>query len=75
MQTPRGGQRDRAIVRSDLNMLVSLGGGERTRKAFAAMLAKAGFGPPTVRATATDYRVIEARSATARVTRGRKRAT
>ncbi len=60
---PRGGLRDNAIVRSDLNMLVSLGGRERTRKEFAAMLAKAGFGTPTVKATATDYSVLEARAA------------
>ncbi|MBK8322297.1 MAG: hypothetical protein IPL06_06045 [Betaproteobacteria bacterium] len=62
-ERPRGGLRDNAIVRSDLNMLVSLGGRERTRKEFAAMLAKAGFGAPTVKATATDYSVIEAGAA------------
>ena len=60
-ERPRGGRRDNAIVRSDLNMLVSLGGCERTRQEFAAMLATAGFGKPTVKATATDYSVIEAK--------------
>jgi len=58
-ERPRGGQRDDAILRSDLNMLVSLGGRERTRREFAAMLAEAGFAAPTVKATATDYSVIE----------------
>ncbi len=65
---PRGGRRESAILRSDLNMLVSLGGRERTRREFAALLAAAGFGAPTVKATATDYSVIEARPAS-RVTR------
>ncbi len=59
-ERPRGGKRDNAIVRSDLNMLVSLGGRERTRREFSALLAKAGFGAPTVKATTTDYSVIEA---------------
>jgi hypothetical protein len=62
-ERPRGGRRDHAIVRSDLNMLVSLGGRERTRREFAALLREAGFGRPTVKATATDYSVIEARPA------------
>lgn len=69
-ERPRGGLRDNAIVRSDLNMLVSLGGRERTRKQFAEMLAKAGFGAPTVKATATDYSVIEAKPAAGRTARG-----
>jgi len=60
-ERPRGGRRDNAILRSDLNMLVSLGGRERTRREFAAMLAAAGFGKPAVKATATDYSVIEAK--------------
>lgn len=60
-EKPRGRARDTAILRSDLNMLVSLGGRERTRREFAGLLAQAGFGRPTVRATATDYSVIEAR--------------
>ena len=67
-ERPRDGRRDNAIVRSDLNMLVSLGGRERTRQEFAALLARAGFGRPAFRATATDYSVIEARPAS-RVTR------
>jgi SAM-dependent methyltransferase len=70
-ERPRGGRRDAAILRSDLNMLVSLGGRERTRKEFASMLAKAGFGTPTVKATATDYSVIEAKPASPRGGRGK----
>lgn len=56
----RGGRRERAILRSDLNMLVGLGGRERTRGEFTAMLAEAGFGLPRVVRTALDYSVIEA---------------
>jgi hypothetical protein len=32
---------------SDLNMLVNLGGRERTREDFAALCGRAGFAPPT----------------------------
>jgi len=60
-ERPRGGRRDDAILRSDLNMLVSLGGRERTRDEFTTLLAKAGFGAPTVKPTRTDYSVIESR--------------
>jgi hypothetical protein len=68
---PRGGRRERAVVRSDLNMLVSLAGRERTRGEFAALLAEAGFGPPLIKQTALDYSVIETLPAVATVGRGR----
>lgn len=72
-ERPHGGRRDHAILRSDLNMLVSLGGRERTRGEFAALLAKTGFGAPSVKSTATDYSVIEARPGAPRAAPRRKR--
>lgn len=56
---PRGSQRERAILRSDLNMLVSLGGRERTLREFAQLAKHAGFGAPRRIATALDYSVLE----------------
>lgn len=56
----RTGRRDRSILRSDLNMLVGLGGRERTRREYAALLAHAGFRLARLKATALDYSVIEA---------------
>jgi len=45
---------------SDLQMLVSAGGRERTRKEFAALFAAAGFGLRTVTPTNCELSVIEA---------------
>jgi hypothetical protein len=46
---------------SDLNMLVSPGGQERTEEEYAALLDAAGFRLTTVVPTASDVSVIEAR--------------
>jgi hypothetical protein len=45
---------------SDLNMLVSPGGRERSRDEFAALLAAAGFRLEAVHPTAADVEVVEA---------------
>jgi hypothetical protein len=47
---------------SDLNMLVSPGGQERTEVEYAALLSAAGFRLRTVLPTASDVSVIEASS-------------
>jgi len=59
----QGGRRERAILRSDLNMLVSLGGRERTRREFADLAKQAGFGVPRLAGTVLDYSVLEVRAA------------
>lgn len=56
-----GGRRERAVLRSDLNMLVSLGGRERTRREFAELASQAGFAYPRLSTTALDYDVLEMR--------------
>jgi len=61
-----GGRRERAVLRSDLNMLVSLGGRERTRREFAELALQAGFTRPRRVGTALDYDVLEMRPAPAR---------
>ncbi len=48
-----------AVVRSDLNMLVGLGGRERTRGEFAALLGAAGFSEPSFRPVAAGFCAIE----------------
>jgi orsellinic acid C2-O-methyltransferase len=52
--------RDRAIARSDLNMLVSLGGRERTEAQYRAMLRHAGLEPGRTHALAAEFSAIEA---------------
>jgi SAM-dependent methyltransferase len=52
---------DNALARTDLNMLVGLGGRERTRPEFAALLAEAGFELAAVHPTAFEFSVLEAR--------------
>lgn len=47
----------------DLNMLVLLGGRERSEIEFAALLKKAGFKPPRLIRTYSPFVVIEAQSA------------
>ena len=59
-ERPTRRARDRAILRSDLNMLVGHGGRERTREEYAALLAKAGLRLAAVRPAALDFSVIEA---------------
>ncbi|MDH5263751.1 MAG: acetylserotonin O-methyltransferase [Betaproteobacteria bacterium] len=57
---PSSSRRDRAILRSDLNMLVGHGGRERSRGDYAALLAKAGLRLAGVRPATLDFSVIEA---------------
>ena len=52
--------RDRAIARSDLNMLVSLGGRERTEAQYRAMLCRAGLEPGRTHELAGEFSAIEA---------------
>lgn len=56
-------QHDAALARTDLNMLAGLGGRERTRDEFSAMLAAAGFELDAVRSTRFEFSVLEARRA------------
>jgi len=56
-------RRDQAIARSDLNMLVSLGGRERTVQEYAAMLAAAGLCSAHLSDLPNEFSVIEARVA------------
>jgi orsellinic acid C2-O-methyltransferase len=49
----------RAIARADLNMLVGLGGRERTEEEFRALLHSSSFSVRRVVATALEYSVIE----------------
>jgi hypothetical protein len=55
-----GTETDRAIARTDLNMLVGLGGRERTQAEFAALLAASGFRAASFLSTALELSVIEA---------------
>lgn len=58
-ERPRGGLRQRAILRSDLNMLVSLGGRERSRREFARLAHQAGFTAPSLAGVAFDYSILQ----------------
>lgn len=51
--------RERALARSDLNMLVGLGGRERTKAEFAALLASTGLRVVNVLPVAPEYTLIE----------------
>ena len=62
-EQPARQRRGRAILRSDLNMLVSLGGRERTLEEFAHLAAQAGLGRPRRKAAILDYSVLELRRA------------
>lgn len=76
-ETMRSPAADAALARADLNMLVGLGGRERTRAEFEALLAAAGFKPTRIATTGTEFRVIEAvpdLSATSGASRRRKAA-
>jgi hypothetical protein len=50
-----------AVLRSDLNMLVGLGGRERTQSQFMALLDAAGFAPPVLKPAAAGFCAIQAR--------------
>ena len=50
---------DQAVVRADLNMLVGLGGRERSAAEFTALLAGAGFMATKLMPAAYDFSVIE----------------
>jgi hypothetical protein len=52
--------RDRAIARSDLNMLVSLGGRERSEREYRALLAEAALRATRNHALPSEYGVLEA---------------
>lgn len=52
---------DNALARTDLNMLVGLGGRERTRSEFAALLSDAGFELTAVHPTEFEFSILEAR--------------
>jgi SAM-dependent methyltransferase len=52
---------DVALARTDLNMLAGLGGRERTREEYSALLASAGFELHCVQSTGFEFSVLEAR--------------
>lgn len=54
---------DRTLARTDLNMLVGLGGRERTRREFAGLLSECGLREVRYVPTAGEFAVIEARVA------------
>ena len=49
-----------ALARSDLNMLVGLGGRERTRREFADLLSDSEFGAPRFMPVTSEFELIEA---------------
>jgi hypothetical protein len=55
-----GSPAERAIIRSDLNMLVALGGRERTLAQFTALLASAGFAVKDCKPVGFGFSVLEA---------------
>jgi orsellinic acid C2-O-methyltransferase len=50
----------RAVARADLNMLVGLGGRERTESEYRALLADAGFRVNSIHAAGPTFSIIEA---------------
>jgi hypothetical protein len=54
---------DRAVARSDLNMLVALSGRERTASEFEALFAQAGLAIERDLGRAEEYSVLQARAA------------
>jgi orsellinic acid C2-O-methyltransferase len=64
--TPGHGLRDREVARTDLNMLVSLSGQERSRNEYAMLFADAGLTLVSVRETGIEWSVLEARRDPAR---------
>jgi hypothetical protein len=55
--------RDQAIARSDLNMLVSTGGCERSERQFRALFEAAGLCVVRIAALASEYSAIETKAA------------
>jgi hypothetical protein len=51
------------VLMSDLNMLISSGGRERTNAQYGRLLADSGLSLTTVRAVAPPYGIIEGRIA------------
>ncbi len=62
-QRPGASTRDRAVARSDLNMLVALAGRERSEAEFCGLLEASGFRIERRIATDGDAQVIDARAA------------
>lgn len=58
---PGHGPRDREVARTDLNMLVSLSGRERSRREYAHLLADAGLNLTAVREAGAEWSVLDAR--------------
>lgn len=54
-------QHDEALVRTDLNMLVGLGGRERTLREFNALISQGGFEMVGVTKTQHEFSIIEAK--------------
>jgi len=54
---------DRAVARSDLNMLVALSGRERTEREFAALCREAGLSLQAEPAGAGEFRILQAEAA------------
>jgi hypothetical protein len=51
---------DRAVARSDLNMLVALSGRERTAREFAALFREAGLAMQADPGQAGEFRILQA---------------
>lgn len=62
-QVPGSGPGHQSTARSDLNMLVSLGGRERTQREYSTLLSRAGLRLAGVRAAGVEWQVLEARHA------------
>jgi len=60
-QRLRPRQHDAGLARTDLNMLIGLGGRERTLEELAELLATAGFELKAVRPTAFEFSILVAR--------------
>ena len=58
---PGHGPCDREVARTDLNMLVSLSGRERSQREFAQLLVDTGLSLKFARGTGSDWSVLEAR--------------
>lgn len=58
---PSAGPRDRALARTDLNMLIGLGGRERTLAEYAHLLRATGFDVTAVSPAQHEFDLVEAR--------------
>jgi hypothetical protein len=59
-ERPVASPEDQSIARSDLNMLVSCAGQERTLKAYEALLEAGGLHPKRLHTVEAGYSAIEA---------------